>query len=247
MTTVTIAVHEWRRLRNGLMFWLLLAFGQLIIAWLAFAQLEAFAEIAPQLKAAGATLGATDLVVVPTFNSLVLLLLLGTPLLAMGSLAGEVYSGRIALWLSAPVSTAQIVIGKALGLWLASLPLTLSAVLTLAALGLGVELDAARLALAVAGLVLLGLWLGCVNLFISGLFDHPAAALAASYGVLLFLWLLDSFSGPQAPWHWWALLPHLRPWFDGLLRSQDILFFAATAAAALLLAAHRLARRRGEA
>jgi ABC-2 type transport system permease protein len=241
-----IALHEWRRLRAGLMFWLVLAFGQLVIAWLAFAQLEAFAKLAPQLRAGGATLGTTDLVVVPTLNSLVLLMLLGSPVLAMGSLAGEVHSGRIALWLSAPVSTAQIVIGKALGLWLAGLPLLLSASLTLAALGLGVELDGTRLALAICGLLLLGLWLGCVTLFISGLFEHPAAALATSYGVLLFLWLLDSLSGPGTPWYWWALLPHVQPWFDGLLRSQDLVFFAATGGAALLLAGYGLARRRGE-
>ena len=42
-----IALHEWRRLRAGMMFWLLLAFGQLIVAWLSFAQLETFAGIAP--------------------------------------------------------------------------------------------------------------------------------------------------------------------------------------------------------
>jgi len=241
-----IALHEWRRLRAGMMFWLLLAFGQLVVAWLGFAQLEAFATLAPQLRAAGSTLGATDLVIVPSLNSLILVLLLGTPLLAMSSLAGEVHSGRIALWLAAPVSSGQIVLGKALGLWFASLPLLASASLTLAALGLGVDLDGARLALAFCGLLLLSLWLGCVNVFVSGLFEHPAAALAASYGILLFLWLLDTFSGPEAPWYWWALLPHIKPWFQGLLRSQDLLFFVGTAGAALLLAAHRLARRRGE-
>ena len=242
-----IALHEWRRLYAGLMFWLLLAFGQLVVAWLGFAQLEAFATLAPQLKAAGSTLGATDLVIVPSLNTVVLMMLLGTPLLAMGSLAGEIHSGRIALWLAAPVGSGQIVLGKALGLWLASLPLLLSTSLTLAALGLGVDLDGARLALAFGCLLLLSLWLGCVNVFVSGLFDHPAAALAASYGILLFLWLLDSFSGPETPWYWWALLPHIRPWFEGLLRSQDLLFFIGSAGAALLLAAHGLARRRGEA
>lgn len=242
-----IALHEWRRLRAGMMFWLLLAFGQLVIAWLAFAQLEAFATLAPQLRAAGSTLGATDLVIAPTLHSLILLMLLGMPLLAMGSLAGEVHSGRMVLWLAAPVGSGQIVLGKALGLWLAGLPLLFSTTLTLALLGLAVELDAMRLLLAVGGLLLLGLWLGCVNVFISGLFEHPAAALAASYGVLLFLWLLDSFSGADAAWYWWALLPHIKPWLQGLLRSQDLVFFAATGGAALLLAAHALARRRGEA
>ena len=241
-----IALHEWRRLRAGMMFWLLLAFGQLIVAWLSFAQLETFAGIAPQLKAGASTLGAMDLVITPTFNTLVLLLLLCAPLLAMGSLAGEVQSGRIALWLSSPVSGTQIAIGKALGLWLATLPLLLSSLLTLAALGLGVDLDWPRFALAAAGLLLFGLWLGCITLLLSSLFDHPAAALAASYGILLFLWLLDSLSGPEAPWYWFALLPHIKPWLAGLLRSQDIVFFVATAGASLLFGSYALARRRGD-
>lgn len=241
-----IALIEWRRLSAGMMFWLLLAFGQLIIAWLGFAQLEVFAEIAPELKARGSLLGVIDLVVLPTFNSLVLMLMLSTPLLAMGSLAGEVHSGRMALWLSSPVGSAQIALGKILGLWLASLPLVLSTTLSLAAFGLGIDLDWPRFALAAACLLLFSLWLASVALFISGLFDHPAAALAASYGVLVFLWLMDSFSSPGGTWHWFALLPHIKPWFQGLLRSQDLIFFAATGAAAALLGSYSVARKRGE-
>jgi len=243
---IDIALHEWRRLRAGMMFWVLLAFGQLTIAWLAFAQLEAFAKIAPQLKAGASLLGVTDLVVVPTLNTLVLILLLCAPLLAMGSLAGETHSGRISLWLSSPVSGSQIVLGKILGLWFASLPLLISAILTLAALGLGIELDWPRFLLAAVGLLLLSLWLGSIALFVSGLFDHPAAALAASYGSLLFLWLLDTLGGSDAPWHWLALLPHVKPWFQGLLRSQDIVFFVATGGAAAWLGIYSIARRRGE-
>lgn len=241
-----IARHEFRRLTSSLLFWLQLAFGQLVVAWLAFAQLQAFAEIAPQLKSSGLQFGVTDLVIAPTLNSLVLLLLLATPLLAMSSLAGEVRSGRIALWLAAPVGSLQIASGKCLGLWLASLPLLASCLATLALLGLGVEIDSGRFLLAAVLLLLFSAWLTCINLMWSGLFDHPAAALAASYGVLFFLWLLDSFSDADAPWYWWALLPHLKPALQGLLRSQDLLYFVVTAAAALLVAGYRLARRRGE-
>jgi ABC-2 type transport system permease protein len=240
-----IAGHEWRRLRRGLGFWLLLAFTQLVIAWLVFAQLEAFTEIAPRLKAADAGIGATDLVIMPTMNSLVLLLLLATPLLAMGSLAGESRSGRIALWLSSPVGSLHIAVGKILGLWLALLPLLATACATLALLGLGIDLDLPRFALAVAGLLLVGLWLACVSVWISGLFAHPAAALAASYGLLLMLWLLDSFSTADAPWQHWAMLPHTEPMLRGLLRSQDLMYFVTTGAAAVILTAHRLDRRRG--
>ena len=241
-----IAWHDWRRLAAGLMFWLLLAFGQLIIAWLAFAQLEAFATIAPQLKAGGSTLGVTDLVLVPTLNSLVLVLLLATPLLAMGGLAGEAHSGRLTLWLSAPASSSQIVGGKILGLWFATLPLLLSSIATLALFGLGMQIDWPRFMLASAYLALFCLWLSAIVVLLSALPDHPAAALALSYGVLLFLWLLDSISNADAPWHWLAFAAHLEPGFRGLLRSQDLVFFIASSLAASLLGTYLVARRRGE-
>ena len=241
-----IALHDMRRLAAGLMFWLLLAFAQLITAWLGFAQLEALATIAPQLKLSGTSLGVTDLVLIPTLNSLVLILLLATPLLAMGGFAGENHSGRMALWLSSPVRSSRIVTGKILGLWLATLPLLLSGILTLALFGLGMQIDWPRFLLAASYLALFCLWLSAIVILLSCLLDHPAAALALSYGVLLFLWLLDSISTADAPWHWLAFLAHLEPGFRGLLRSQDLVFFIASTLAAGLLATYLIARRRGE-
>lgn len=242
----SIALHEWRRLRAGLMFWLLLGFAQLTIAWLAFAQLEGFARIAPQLKSGGTTLSAMDLVITPTLSSLILILLLAAPLLAMGGFAGEARSGRLALWLSAPLASRQLVIGKMLGLWLGLAPLLASALLTLALLGLAIDIDWPRFALAAATLMLLALWLAAVVVLLSCLFEHPAAMLATSYGMLLFAWLLDSITPPTAPWHWLALLPHVEPGLQGLWRSQDLVFFLVTTIAAILLAVAWLAQRRGE-
>ena len=240
-----IARHQWLHLRAGLLWWLLLGLGQLLIAWLAFAQFETFAEIAPQLKAAGSDLGATGLVVVPTLNSLVLFLLVAVPLLAMGSLASESRSGRLEAWLTAPVHAYQVILGKALGVWLASLPILLTTLATVALLGLGITVDLRLFALAATGLVVLALWLSCVCLLFSTMLDHPAAALAASLGTLVFLWLLDSFGAADAAWQQAALLPHVRPWLGGLLRSQDVVYFVATGMAALLFASYLLDRRRG--
>ena len=140
---------------------------------------------------------------------------------------------------------ASIVIGKVLGLWLGLLPLVLSGCLTLALLGLGVELDLPRLAVTVGGLLLISLWLAAIAVLLSALFDHPAAALAASYGVLLFVWLLDSLSGSDAAWHAWALMPHVEPLLLGLLRSQDLLYFLSTGVAAVLITIQLIDRRRG--
>jgi ABC-2 type transport system permease protein len=241
-----LARHEWRRARASLLFWLLLALGQLVVAWLVFAQIEGFARIGPQLAASGSRLSATDLVVAPTLGSLVLVLLISVPLMAQGGFAGEQRSGRLALWLSVPVSSAQLVMGRTLGLFLSVLPLLFSAAATLAATGLGIELDWPRLVLGLAALLLFGLWLSCVMVALSTLAEHPAAVLALGYGTLLFVWLLDSFVEPDTSLHWAALLPHLQPAFDGLLRSSDIMFFLSTGLAAIGFAVYRIARRRGE-
>lgn len=241
-----IALHEWTRLTAGMLFWLQFGATQLLVAWLAFAQLEAFAAIAPQLQAAGSMLNATDLVIEPTLHSLVLILLIVMPLLAMGSLAGEVHSGRIGFWLAAPVSTRQIVLGKALGLWLCSLPLLFTTLSTMALLGLFIAVDWQAFLLATLGLLLLSLWLSSVTLMFSALFDHPAAALSAALGLLIFLWLLDSFGNDDPEWAGLALLPHVKPWLQGYLRSQDMVYFLVTGSACLLMTAFLLARRRGE-
>lgn len=244
--TWRLALHEWRRTRSGLLFWLLLAIGQLLIAWLVFAQLEAFARIAPQLAANEAGLGVMELVIVPTLGSLVLLLILALPLLSHGGFAGEQRGGRLPIWLGAPVSSGQLVLGKTLGGFLCLLPLALTSGATLALTGLGVSLDWQQLAVAGAMLLLFGLWLSGIVTGLSTLVEHPAAALALGYGVVLFLWLLDSFVAADAGWHWAALLPHLEPAFRGLLRGTDLVYFVATGGAAVMLGVYRIARRRGE-
>lgn len=244
--TWRIALFEWQRTGAGLMYWLLLAVGQLIIAWLLFAQLEAYERIGPQLNAAGSKLTATDLVVTPTLGSLVLVLLLSAPMMAQGGFAGERRSGRLPLWLGAPLSATQLMIARSLGLFLSLLPLLATASLTIALTALGIDVDVARLALSLAALLLFGLWLSALLIAISTLVEHPAAVLALSYAIVVFLWLLDSFVTEDAGWRWLALLPHIEPAFGGLFRTQDLAYFIVTGGAALAIGVFGLARWRGE-
>ncbi len=242
----SIAHFERRRLQAGLALWVVLAVSQALVAWLAFAQLEAFTAIAPQLKASGSTIGAMDLVIKPTLNTLVLLLLLTRPLLAMGTFAGEARSGRLPFWLATPAFSHQVVIGKCLGLWLAGLPILLGGLITLALTGFGIDMDWPRLLLAAGTLLLFDFWVCAVAVWLSALLDHPAAALAASLGLFVSLWLSDTLGPPGSMIHAAALSPRLTPAFDGLWRAGDTLFFVTTIACALLLTMYRFARRRGE-
>lgn len=245
--TWQLALHELRRSSAGLTYWLLLAAGQLIIALLLFAQLEGFARIGPQLTAAGSQLNATDLIIAPTLGSLLLVLLLSAPLIAQGGFAAEQRSGRLTLWLGSPIDTTRLFVGRVLGLFLSLLPLLLTGSLTLALAGLGIEIDVGRLAVGITMLALCSLWLSALLIALSTLLDHPAAVLALSYTVVLSLWLLDSLgSGDSGP-AWLALLPHIDPAFNGLLRGQDLAYFLITGSAVGLIGIQRLARRRGEA
>ncbi len=220
--------------------WLVLAGGQLILAWLFFAQLEVYQQIQPQLGASGSPLGLTDLVVAPTLNTAGLLLLLAAPLFGLQGIAAERRDGRIALLLSAPVSPLTLAAGKLLGQWLALLPLLLLALLTVTSLQSGTALDLGRLCGALLGLATLALFAAAVALWLSSLGSHPGAAAAAAYGLLLLLWLLDTGSNPDAPWQWLALAPHLGAPLKGLVRLTDLLYFGGLSGAALALTTYRL-------
>ena len=113
-----IGVIAWREFRahgHNLTLWLLLAALQGMLAWLLFAQLDAYRGISAQLVAAQSSLGINDLVIAPSLNSLGILLLLATPLLGMHALSDERRSGHLQVLLSSPLSVTQLLLGKWLG------------------------------------------------------------------------------------------------------------------------------------
>jgi ABC-2 type transport system permease protein len=241
-----IALHETRRHLRSFGFWLLLASAQLLLAWLFFAQVEVLDRLAPQLVLHGASWDIHDLVIVPTLSTALLMVIFIAPLLSMQSLAGELQSGRIAHWLTAPFSSHVIVGGKLLGDWLALCLMLGSLFLTLCSLALAYPLDMARLLCGLLGLLLFGLMATAIGLFFSSLTRQPPIALAGSLATLLFLWLLDSLLVSDSGANWLALLPHVKPLQSGLVQSADVLYFLLIALGAAWLASFRLAIRRGE-
>lgn len=232
--------REFRAHLHATGFWVLLALTQLLVAGLLFAQLEAYQAISAELVAARSTLGVTDLVLVPTFNSLGVMLLLAVPLLGMHALAEERRSGHLAVLLASPVTLPRLLLGKWLGNALAALTILGAAVLVPLSLSGATGTDPARLLLATLGLVLLVLLAASVTLACSAFSRHPNAALAAAIGGLLLLWLLDSLLPPGSDGYWLALNPHLQTLFSGSLQASDIGYFLLLSLGALSLAGLRL-------
>lgn len=225
-------------------FWLLFAGGWVICAWMLFAQLQVYEQILPQLVASDVPLGVNDLLVTPTLNTLALLLLFIVPPLGMGSLAAEQRSGRLQMLLATPLSTAQLLIGKWLGILLPTLLIVSGLLLIPASLALGAHLQWDRLAVALLALCLHAALLSAITLLCSSLTRQPATALASALLSAGFLWLMDTFARAEVSWRWLALAPHLDPGLRGTLRSDDIGYFLLLTGAALVATAIVLLRQR---
>lgn len=240
----SIALRELKSLYATPVAWILLAAVQLLLAWLLFAQLDVYLSIQPKLTATGSQLGIIELVITPTLNTSALMLLVVIPLLGSRSFSNEIQSGRINLLLSSPVSATQLVLGKWLGLVLASAPLTGLVMLMSLTLEWGSSPDSGQLFTSTLGLLLTTSMAAALTLWLSSITRQAMIAASLTYGILFLLWLLDSHSteGFLASI---ALSPHLQPFFKGLLQASHLLYFISISLLALGLGIHRLRRLGG--
>lgn len=238
-----LMLREWRSLLGQPATWWLLALLQFVFAWFFLARTEYFLEIQPQLAQLANPPGATQTIAVPLFNILALLLLILTPLFTMRLIAEERRNHSWPLLQAAPISAGQILLGKALGLWLLLALVVLSAPLMVLLLSVGTQLDVGLLFSNTLGL--LGL-LGCcvaLGLYCSSLTAHPVVAALSALIVQAGLWLADILSNDEnAPWHVLSPMHHFQNFNNGLLDSRDAAFFVLFSAGFLLLTWRRLAR-----
>jgi ABC-2 type transport system permease protein len=245
---LAICFRELRSLFLSPLAWTLLGVMQLILAWLFLVQIEQYLQVQPRLATLANAPGITDLVVLPLLDSAAIVIMLLIPLLSMRLISEEYRSHSFSLLLSAPLPLNRIVLGKYLALLtLLGAMLLLTALMPLSLL-LGGQLDLGKLA---AGLLGLGLELalfGAIGLFISSLTARPAVAAAGTYGLLLFLWIIDLAAGSggegSALFSWLSPTHHYHQLLSGLVSSADLLYFLLLSSAFLFLTVHRLERRR---
>lgn len=240
-----IAGRELRGLVRAPALWVILTLAEGVIAWVFLQTLERFTVLDAPRRAAGLTLELT----LNVFGIAAVALLFAAPLLSLKTLSEEFHSGVWRLWGAAPVTPAQVLLGKYLAL------LALVTALTVLPLGMSltllpvVELDTGLLGTASLGLFLSGALFAAIGLGVSAHTAQPALAAAGAYALLLVLSVVGQ-AGVVAPGHsggffeWLAWNEHFLPFLTGLVRSQDIGYFLLWTSLVLLLAEHRLVRRR---
>ncbi|MCW8948511.1 MAG: ABC transporter permease subunit [Sedimenticola sp.] len=242
---LTLSARELRSLFQSPLAWSLLGVITLIHAWLFLVQIESYLKIQASLVARSSELGVTDLIIAPLFDSSAMVMLLITPLLTMRLLSEEYRTGTIQLLLSSPISPRQIIIGKYLALLgILSVSLLITAMLPFSLL-LGAEIDIGRVLASLLGLFLLLASYGAVGLLLSSLTEQPAVAAVSSYGVLLFLWIIN-LSNQSSLFDWLSLASHYRHFLSGLVSTGDISYFLLIIAACLMMTLQQLEQRCGK-
>lgn len=243
MVTV-IARRELRSLFLSPLAWSILAVLQFILAYLFLSQVETFNSFQSRLATIDNAPGLTEIVVVPLFANAAIILLLVTPLLTMRLVCEERRNKTLSLLLSAPLSGAEIIAGKYVGILGLLLLIVVMVCLMPLSLLLGGALDYGKLFCNVLALSLLLAAFASVGLYMSCIAGHPTVAAVASFGLLLLLWILDWTVGLKGQsseiFGYLSMLQHFQNMQSGLLDSTDVLYFILFSATFILLSIRRL-------
>jgi ABC-2 type transport system permease protein len=237
----TIAMKELRLMFASPLAWVVLAFLQLIFAWVFLSRLQTFLEVQPQLAMSPNAPGLTEIVAAPLFGTAAIVLLMVVPLLSMRLVAEERRGQTLPFLMSAPVSITQIVLGKFLALVL-FLALGVGLLLLMClALYIGGRLDVGLLGANALGLLLLCATFAAVGLYLSCLTAQPLVAAVGTFAALLGLWLINiSTSDPNSLLHVLSIIQHFESFSRGVLALEDVAYYLVLIVLFVLLSIRRL-------
>ena len=243
-----IAQREFKSLFLSPLAWTILAILQFILAFLFLTQVETFTLLQPKLATLDNAPSLTDITVTPLYGNAAIILLLVTPLLTMRLICEERRNKTLSLLLSAPLSNADIIIGKYLG----SLGLlaVLVVMITLMPLSLlvGGTLDFGKLFANCLALLLLAGAFSSIGLYMSSWAGHPIVAAMSAFGALFVLWILDWSAGlsdkPSELFKYLSVLRHFQNIQSGLISTADLSYFVLFISLFLLLSIRRLNKER---
>lgn len=237
----TIAMKELRLLFGSPLAWVILAFLQVILAWLFLSRVQTFLDVQPQIAMSPNAPGLTEIIAPSLFGTATIILLMVVPLLSMRLVAEERRSQTLPFLMSAPVSITQIVLGKFLALVL-FLALCVGLLLLMClSLYLGGQLDLGLVATNALGLLLLTGSFAAIGLYLSCVTTQPLVAAIGTYGAVLALWLVNiAATDPNSVLHLLSLIQHFESFSRGVLALKDVAYYVVLMTLFVLLSIRRL-------
>ena len=186
----------------------------------------------------------------PLFDNMAKLLVFAIPLLTMRSLAEELSTGTVETLMTAPVTDAQVILGKFAGLMLFYVVLLATTLVHAVLLLAYAQIPWQAVAMGYAGLLLLGAAFVAIGLFASTLTRYQLLAALIGAGLLAALTFLMDYLAS-----WWGgdwrtitsamnLLAHFDDFSKGILDTKAIVLLASVTTFFLFLAVKVLESRR---
>src|ERR1051326_3599059 len=174
-------------------------------------------------------------------STMSVILLFIMPMLTMGLFSEEKKRGTIELLLTAPVTDAQVVLGKFFAAGAFYIILLLSTWVPTGVLDLYGSPSSGPILTAYLGLLLYGLAIIAIGLFISTLTENQIIAAVLSFGAIMILWLVDVVaSNAESPTSksvltYLSILSHLDDFMKGVLSTSHIIFYVSLMLVGLFL------------
>jgi len=242
---MTLATRELRSMFLSPLAWSILAIVQFIVGYLFLGQVDLFLQVQSQLNTMQNPPGLTELVVAPVYSNAAIILLIIIPLLTQRLIAEEKRNQTLPLLLSAPISMTEIILGKYLGVMsFILLNLCFIALMPLSLLS-GGNLDFGMIASGFIALILLLASFTAVGIYMSTITNQPTIAAVSSFGLLLFLWVMDwaiDINSGQATGvtQYISMLKHYQPLINGIFKSSDVIYYLLFITTFLVLSIRRL-------
>lgn len=244
-----IAARELRSLFLSPLAWSILAVVQFILAYTFLSRVDFFMQIQGRLGNVPDAPGFTQIIGGSLFSIAGVIMLLVSPLLTMRLISEEYSKNTLPLLISAPLSMAQIIFGKYLGLMGFFLIMLLMLALMPVSLAFGGMLDWGQFLLGLLGLGLLLGAFGAVGLYMSTLTRHPTVAAVSCFGILLLLWIIDwagESGGQSGLLAYLSITSHFENLLSGIFDSRDIAYYVLIISGFLALSVRRLEAKRLE-
>ncbi len=173
-------------------------------------------------------------------STMSVILLFMIPMITMGLFSEEKKRGTIELLLTAPITDAQVVLGKFFAAASFFVILLLSTWVPMSVLYIYGDPASGPILSGYLGLLLYGFALLAIGMFISTLTENQIVAAVLSFGTIMVLWLVDVLantaeSGTREVLTYLSILSHLDDFMRGILATSHIIFYLSLMLVALFL------------
>lgn len=221
--------------------WVMMGLFAVVFGWFFTVYLRFFVQESMQGQFGGGQAANVNMRMIrPLLGNAGVLILFLLPMVTMRSYSEEKRSGTIELLLTSPLTDAEIIFGKylgAIGMYLAWLLITALYVAILFNYG---NPEVKPLLAGYLGLLLQGGAFIAIGLFISSTTKNQMVAGAATFIVLLFLWIIGWFAdsvGPTAAsiLNYLSITEHFDDFGKGIIDTKHVVFYLSFIAFSLFL------------